>query len=67
MLTSDQQQKFEDATSDLTTWPKMTDDPQVNCYIDAIFHETGDHWHLISEIVKETYRIAATLFANRSE
>ncbi len=66
MLTPNQQKKFEEATSDLTTWPKMTDDPQVNCFIDAVFHETEEYWHKISEAVKESYRIEAAAFTVRS-
>ncbi len=54
MLTKDQKKMVTEAIGDGSDWPKMTDDPQVNCAVDVVVCDTKP-WEQLTEEVKGHY------------
>lgn len=64
MLTEQQQIKLKEAIGAINAgnvWPKMTDDPEVNCAIDY-FTAGSSTWNKLSNSEKAIYREEAARF-----
>lgn len=58
MLTDRQQELLEYAFGDGLNWPKITNDPEVNCAVDVIVAE-ATAWRFLSVVEKQIYIIEA--------